>query len=162
MSGAIPSSVFSRDDLGEIHRAIAKRKPFNARWAQCELASFFGAIAAALYYDWRAVLFFLPFYYLGNCLSSLNGYYEHLNGQPETPIAWGVSSYNRIYNLLWFGNGYHAEHHYRPSTHWTKIKQLHKQLAGQQKQAGVHVIGTCHALGFLASENRLLDKKAKA
>ena len=145
---------FFRDDLGEIHAAIAKRKPFNARWGRFELFAFFALVAAAACYDWRAVLFFVPFYYLGNCLSSLNGYYEHLNGQPEMPIAWGVSSYNRFYNWLWFGNGYHAEHHYRPSTHWREIRALHRRLAEEQRQAGVHVIGTCHALGFLAKENR--------
>ena len=150
---------FFRDDLSEIHRAIAKRKPFNARWAQFELASLFVLVAMALYYNWHAVLFFTPFYYLGNCFSSLNGYYEHLNGQPETPMAWGVSSYNRIYNWLWFGNGYHAEHHYRPSTHWTKIKALRLQLAPEQQRAGVHVISTCHALGFFARENRMHSEK---
>ena len=145
---------FFRDDIGEIHRAIAKRKPFNAKWARFELFAFFGLVLAALAYDWHAVLFFVPFYYIGNCLSSLNGYYEHLHGNPDVPMAWGVSTYNRFYNWLWFGNGYHAEHHYRPSTHWTKIKALHAQLSNDQRAARVHVISTCHALGFMAKENR--------
>ena len=138
---------FFRDDIGEIHRAIAKRKPFNAKWGRFELYAFF-ALAIT------AVVFFAPFYFIGNCLSSLNGYYEHLNGNPDVSIAWGVSSYNRFYNWLWFGNGYHAEHHYRPSTHWRKIKAFRDSIAAEQKAAGVHVISTCHALGFLAKENR--------
>ena len=146
---------FFRDDLGAIHAAIAQRKAFDAKWARFELTAFFTLVILALIYNWKAVLFFAPFYYLGNCLSSLNGYYEHLNGNPEKPIAWGVSSYNRLYNLLWFGNGYHAEHHYRPRTHWTKIRMLHQRLAAEQKQEGVHVISTCHALGFLAKENKM-------
>jgi fatty acid desaturase len=145
---------FFRDDLGEIHRAIAKRKPFNAQWARFELASFFALALAALIYDWKALLFYVPFYYLGNCLSSLNGYYEHLNSNPAVPMAWGVSSYNRFYNWLWFGNGYHAEHHYRPSTHWTKIRAFHESIKEAQAAAKVHSISTCHALGFLAKENR--------
>jgi fatty acid desaturase len=145
---------FVRDDIGAIHKAIAKRKPFTANWGKFELYSFFTLAAAGLAYDWKAMLFFAPFYFIGNALSSLNGYYEHLHGQPDKAIAWGVSSYNRFYNWLWFGNGHHAEHHYRPSCHWTNIRALRAQLADEQKREGVHVISTCHALGFLAKENR--------
>lgn len=145
---------FFRDDMPDIPRRIARRNPFAAKWGKFELACFIGFVLAALIYNWRAVLFFAPFYYLGNCLSSLNGYYEHLNSNPDMPIAWGVSSYNRLYNWLWFGNGYHAEHHYRPGCHWMKIKALHQQIKEEQARANVHVIGTCHALGFLARENR--------
>ena len=145
---------FFRDDMKALHNAIAKRKPFDAAWGRFELFAFLAMVLAAFAYDWKAVFFFVPFYYLGNCLSSLNGYYEHLGSNPDKSIAWGVSSYNRFYNWLWFGNGYHAEHHFRPSCHWTKIKALHQQIADEQQQENVHVISTCHALGFLAKENR--------
>jgi fatty acid desaturase len=148
---------FFRDDIGDIHKGVARTRPFDAKWGRFELYALFGAVGLALLYDWRAVLFFVPFYYFGNCLSSLNGYYEHLHGDPEEPIAWGVSSHNRFYNWLWFGNGYHAEHHYRPRTHWTKLRSFHEQIADQQEEAGVHVISTCHALGFMAKENRGLE-----
>ena len=66
----------------------------------------------------------MPFYYFGHSLSSLNGYYEHFKGDPDTPIAWGVSTYNRLYNWTWLYNGYHAEHHYRPKIHWTRMTEL--------------------------------------
>ncbi len=145
---------FFRDDIGHIHTAIAKHRTFDAKWGKFELWAFIGMVGLAFAYNWKAVLFFVPFYYLGNCLSSLNGYYEHLNSNPDKPIAWGVSSYNWFYNWLWFGNGYHAEHHYRPRCHWTQIKALHEKIAQEQKHEGVHVISTCHALGFLAKENR--------
>ncbi len=145
---------FFRDDMSEVHTAIAKHRPFDANFGKVELWSFLGFVTLAFVYDWRAALFFVPFYYLGNCLSSLNGYYEHLNGNPDMPIAWGVSTYNRLYNWLWFGNGYHAEHHYKPRTHWTKLKAFRGQILAEQQQAGVHVISTSHALGFLAKENR--------
>ncbi|TRL40261.1 fatty acid desaturase family protein [Rhizobium straminoryzae] len=164
-----PENVFSytflsffRDDIGDIHRAIAKRRPFDANWGRFELATFVAVVGLALLYDWKAVLFFVPFYYLGNCLSSLNGYYEHLNGDPDEPIAWGVSSYRRFYNWLWFQNGYHAEHHYRPKTHWTDLPALHQRIAEEQAAAGTHVISTCHALGFLAPENHKDGKPHEA
>jgi len=145
---------FFRDDIGEIHRAIASNRPFVAKWGRFELVAFVTLAILALIYDWRAAFFFVPFYYLGNCLSSLNGYYEHLNGDPDEPIAWGVSSHKSFYNWLWFGNGYHAEHHYRPKTHWTKLRDLHEHIKSEQVAAGTHVISTCHALGFMARENR--------
>jgi fatty acid desaturase len=144
---------FFRDDIGEIHRNIAKHRPFDATWGRFELVAFFALALLALLYDWHAVVFYVPFYYLGNCLSSLNGYYEHLGSNPDMPIAWGVSSYNRLYNWLWFNNGHHAEHHYKPRMHWTKMRTFHQQIHDEQLRAGVHRISTCHALGFLAKEN---------
>jgi hypothetical protein len=53
------------------------------------------------------------------------------------------------HNLLWFNNGYHAEHHFRPKLHWTRMKQFHEQIIEEQKREGVRVIKPPHALGFL-------------
>jgi fatty acid desaturase len=150
---------FFRDSLTDVHKAIARTRPFDAKWGCFELCTFAAIVLIALAYDWRAVLFLAPFYYLGNCLSSLNGYYLHLNGDPDVPMAWGVSSYNWFYNWLWFGNGYHAEHHYRPRLHWTKLRSFHEEIKQRQDAAGVHVISTCHALGFMAKENRELEMR---
>jgi fatty acid desaturase len=140
---------FFRDDLGELSRQIKAKKPFDAAFSKFELFCFVAIAIAAFVINWKAALFILPFYYLGNCLSSLNGYYEHLNGNPELPIAWGVSTYNRLYNWIWLYNGYHAEHHYRPKMHWTKMVEFHNSISEEQKKANVHVIKHCHALGFL-------------
>ena len=48
---------------------------------------------------------------------------------PDKPIAWGVSSYGKLYNWLFFYNGYHAEHHFRPKVHWTKMEQFRHSIA---------------------------------
>jgi len=145
---------FFRDDGGSIHEALKARRPFDALWGRVEIAAFALFALAMAVVSWQAVLMLVPFYYLGQCLSQLNGYYEHLNGNPDLPIAWGVSSYAPAYNLLWFNNGHHAEHHLRPAVHWTRLPALHLAVADQQKAAGVHVIRTAHALGFAARENR--------
>jgi fatty acid desaturase len=79
----------------------------------------------------------------------LNGYYRHYGGNPDKPIAWGVSTYGKIYNWTWFFNGYHAEHHFRPKVHWTRMQALRDQIVEQQRAAGVRVIKVPHALGFL-------------
>jgi len=64
-------------------------------------------------------------------------------------VAWGVSSYHKLYNWLWFNNGYHAEHHFRPRVHWTQMKELREQIKEQQREAETRVIKPPHALGFL-------------
>jgi fatty acid desaturase len=51
--------------------------------------------------------------------------------------------------LIWFYNGYHAEHHFRPKVHWTRMVALHRQIQELQREAGVRVIKPPHALGFL-------------
>ncbi|MCY0987385.1 fatty acid desaturase [Nannocystis sp. ILAH1] len=61
----------------------------------------------------------LPGWLLGLGLCQLQGRGEHLHGQ-----ATGISHYGRLYNLLWFNDGYHAEHHARPGAHWTTLPAL--------------------------------------
>jgi len=140
---------FFRDDPKKIYRLLYKQSPANAHFGLIELACLAAMVAAGLMYNWKALLIMALLNYLGNCLSSLNGYFEHFGGNPDKPIAWGVSSYNLLYNFLWFNNGYHAEHHFRPRMHWTKMKTFHQHIKQEQQAAGVHVIRHCHALGFL-------------
>jgi fatty acid desaturase len=140
---------YFRDDPGEIFNDIKRRSSFLAWYGVFEIAVSILVVIIGFALNWKFMLFMVPFYYLGHSFSSLNGFYEHYKGNPNLPIAWGVSSYSWLYNFIWFNNGYHAEHHYRPSQHWTQMKTLHKQLADKQKEAGVHVIKWSHGLGFL-------------
>jgi fatty acid desaturase len=149
---------FFRDGGGSIYRELKMRRPFRALWGRIELAALVLFVAAMLTVSWKGVLFLVPFYYLGECLSQLNGYYEHFGGDPDRPIAWGVSTYSRLYNWLWFNNGHHAEHHYRPAVHWTRLPSMHRAIALEQRAAGVHVIETAHALGFFARANRSVTR----
>jgi len=82
--------------------------------------------------DWRYfVFYYLTSYYLGWVLSYAEGYLEHYNAQPGNYFANSVSSYNWLYNVLWFNNGYHQEHHWDPKVHWRKMPQLRQQLRPQ-------------------------------
>jgi hypothetical protein len=56
---------------------------------------------------------YLPGYAVGLLLCTLHGYYEHVRGT--------ISHYGRLYNWLFFNDGFHVEHHARPSTHWTRL-----------------------------------------
>ncbi|HUO10832.1 MAG TPA: fatty acid desaturase [Phycisphaerae bacterium] len=141
--------TYFRDDPKKIYAEIYKRSPSEARFGVLEIVLMVAFYAFIGFLNWRFLVCFLPFYYFGHCLSNLNGYFLHYGGNPDVPVAWGVSCYERIYNFLWFNNGYHAEHHFRPRHHWTKMRELHLQIQEQQKAAGTHVIIPPHALGFL-------------
>jgi fatty acid desaturase len=145
---------YFRDDPKKIFNDIHRLNPAEAWWGVAEIAAFVLFFATGFVLSWKFMCFFLPFYYFGHCLSYLNGYYLHLGGNPLVPMAWGVSSYEKLYNWLWFNNGYHAEHHYRPRLHWTLMNKFHTEIADKQKEAGTRVIWPPHALGFLDGELR--------
>jgi fatty acid desaturase len=140
---------YMRDDPKAIFAEIKRKNPADAYWGVFEIVAFLAFFVLLGVLNWKFIVFFLPFYYLGHCLSYLNGYFLHYGGNPDKPIAWGVSSYEKFYNLLWFNNGYHAEHHFRPKLHWTKMQSLHLQIADQQRREGTRVIKPPHALAFL-------------
>jgi fatty acid desaturase len=140
---------YFREDPKAIYAEIKRKNPVEAVWGVAEIVAFISFFVLLGVLNWKFILFFLPFYYLGHCLSYLNGYFLHYGGNPDKPIAWGVSSYEKIYNFTWFNNGFHAEHHFRPKLHWTKMEQLHREIAEQQRREGTRVIKPPHALGFL-------------
>ena len=59
---------------------------------------------------------YLPGYAVGLILCWLQGHFEHVHGA-------ATSHYGRLYNLLFFNDGYHVEHHTRPGEHWTRLPQ---------------------------------------
>jgi fatty acid desaturase len=141
---------FFRDNPAAIARELRKRGKSELLWGNLELAAFAGTLFIMFLLNWHYVIFFfLPFFYLGHCFSYLNGYFRHYGADPDKPIAWGVSSYGKLYNWLFFYNGYHAEHHFRPKVHWTKMEAFHQQIADVQQREGVRVIKHAHMLGFL-------------
>lgn len=140
---------FFRDNPAAINREMKKRGAVEARWGNGELATFMVTLAVMAFFNWRFIVYFLPFMYLGHCMSYLNGYYRHFGGNTEEPIAWGVSSYGKVYNWIFFNNGYHAEHHFRPKCHWTKMHAFFEQIQDMQRAAGTRVLSQPHMLGFL-------------
>ncbi len=121
----------------------------DVRWSKFEHAAYICWFLLAAVLNWKFMVYFLPFYYLGHVISMMVGYYEHYQGNPNSPIAWGVSTYGFWYNLLWMNNGYHAEHHYRPKLHWTQMRDLRELIKEKQKEYGVYTIKMPHYLGFL-------------
>jgi len=64
-------------------------------------------------------LCYLPGYLLGLLMCQLQGRYEHLLAGSDAPA--GISHYGRFYNVFWFNDGYHAEHHRWPGAHWSEL-----------------------------------------
>ena len=59
---------------------------------------------------------YLPGWAFGLGLCQLQGHYEHARGT--------TSHYGRLYNLLFFNDGYHVEHHLRPAMSWRELPSL--------------------------------------
>lgn len=99
------------------HLAHHAGTPYHWRWSgqlAVETAAVLGLWAVLL--TWQPAFFltaYLPGYVVGLALCGLHGYYEHAHGT--------TSHYGRLYNLLFFNDGYHVEHHAHPGAHWTRL-----------------------------------------
>ncbi len=101
----------------ERHLAHHARRMWHWRWSgQLAWESF---LVLAL---WSVLLTFAPKFFLtvylpgwllGLGLCQLQGFFEHEHGT--------TSHYGRLYNLLFFNDGFHVEHHARPAAHWTQL-----------------------------------------
>ncbi len=141
---------FFRVEIGPVLSVAIKHGPANVAQVVVETLALVAMWACFLFLDWRFfVSFYLPSYFFGWVLSYAEGYLEHYGGQPGNPYANSVSSYNRWYNLLWFNNGYHQEHHWDPKRHWTKMRQLHAELAPHLQANGTKVLQGPHLTGLI-------------
>jgi fatty acid desaturase len=149
---------FFRVEVGPVIRTVARHGPGEVAQAVVEtvvLAAFWGTMA---WLDWRYfVLFYLPSYYLGWVLSYAEGYLEHYRCEPGNYFANSVSSYNLLYNFFWFNNGYHQEHHWDPKVHWTRMKELHRQIKPQLEANHTRILRGPHITALI--EDWIVDKR---
>ncbi len=146
---------FWRDDGPfEVARHIRAKRPAEARQALQEFWAMLALYGAMAVVHWQFVALLAPFYYLGQCLSMLIAYYEHLGADPTNRPAMGVSTYGRLYNLLFLNNGYHAEHHHQPKQHWSRMRALREDTRREGLAETVRVLRVAHPLGFLDPASR--------
>ena len=96
-------------ETGSVHRRSMVTRDVAVETAVV-LAVWTAAVAA------DATLFitaYVPGYLAGLGLCHLQGHFEHARGT--------ISHYGWLYNLCFFNDGYHAEHHLRPGEHWTRL-----------------------------------------
>jgi fatty acid desaturase len=112
-----------------------------------ETASLLAATVALGSLDWLGVLLILlPIWYFGRALTHLEAYCEHFGATPGDRRTDSVSCYGRLYNFVWFNNGYHQEHHFRPVTHWSKLPMLREQML---PEADRRVVSKAHVINVL-------------
>ncbi len=108
----VPQSVWRGRHLA--HHAGVKWRLRLDRQTALEVALVLGLWAALLAWrPWFFLTVYAPAWAAGLCLCALHGHYEHARGT--------VSHYGALYNVLFFNDGYHAEHHARPGLHWTRL-----------------------------------------
>jgi fatty acid desaturase len=141
---------FFRVEVGPVLRVAALQGRANLAQVVVESAALGLFWLAMLVGNWRYFMFFyLPSFFLGWVLSYAEGYLEHNGGQPGNPFANSVSSYNWLYNFLWFNNGYHQEHHWDPKCHWTRMRELHTTIAPELQANGTKVLRGPHLTGLI-------------
>jgi hypothetical protein len=83
------------------------------------------AVVLAVWAAWLALspgtfLFaYVPGWIGGMLLCRMQGHFEHARGT--------TSHYGRVYNLLFFNDGYHVEHHLAPWRHWSELPSARAQ-----------------------------------
>jgi hypothetical protein len=108
----IPQTVWR--DMHLAHHAGLRWKPRLSRPVVVEALLVLGlwAVLLAVAPGWF-LTGYLVGYAGGLALCWLHGHYEHARGT--------VSHHGRLYNRLFLNDGYHVEHHARPSAHWTQL-----------------------------------------
>jgi hypothetical protein len=103
----------------ERHLAHHAGRRWRWRWQGQMIAESLLAAAlwAALVIVWPelGLTVYLPGFAAGLALCAAHGYYEHAGG--------ATSHYGRIYNWLFFNDGYHVEHHASPGRSWRRLRE---------------------------------------
>ncbi len=86
-------------------------------------------LALATMYTTFFLTAYLPGYMMGLGLCWLHGHYEHARGT--------ISHYGSLYNLIFFNDGYHIEHHARPGAHWTELPRQPRQTSSASRWPAV-------------------------
>lgn len=115
----------------------------------------FASEIAVVFALWLAMVMFVPQvffevyapgYLAGLGLCFLQGHYEHAHGT--------TSHYGRIYNVCFFNDGYHIEHHLRPGEHWTRLPR--HAIAGARESRWPPVLRWLDAPGLELLERVVL------
>jgi hypothetical protein len=114
----VPQSLWRALHLAHHGQAVAAG-PGSDEYLRQQAVEIGAVLALWCGLAWLDSRFFLtvyvPGYLIGLTLCYVHGYFEHARGT--------VSHYGLAYNLAFFNDGYHVEHHGRPASHWTQLAQ---------------------------------------
>ena len=128
-----------RPGLGELISRMAQSRARSQFLLECVAI----AAVAAMVLLWQPafLLWYLPVTYFGQVTAHAENYLEHFRAVPGSRLTDSVSCYGRFYNWIWFNNGYHQEHHFRPQMHWTKLPGQREHMlaeSGRRVVRGAH------------------------
>ena len=132
----IPQSIWAQRHLW--HHAGEPRRPSLTVTPRMlvEVAVVFAVAAVLVAKDAALSLsVLLPGYLLGLFLCRVQGHFEHA-GDADVREG-GVSHYGRLYNLFWFNDGHHAEHHRQPGRHWTELSSIRHPPRRESRRAPI-------------------------
>jgi hypothetical protein len=134
----------------ERHLAHHAGRAWSPRWSQSLVSETALVLAIWLFllalhprFFWTV---YVPGYAAGMALCALHGYYEHARGT--------ISHHGFLYNLLFFNDGYHVEHHAAPGLHWTRLPA--RSNAGTPKSRWPAVLRWLDALSLEGLERCVL------
>jgi Fatty acid desaturase len=106
------------------------QNPLELRLAPLDIGSTLALWEAMLVFAPHFTLtVYLPGYLCGLGLCYLQGHYEHSRGT--------VSHYGRLYNFLFFNDGYHIEHHAHPGMNWRELRREREVKANSSRYPAV-------------------------
>lgn len=114
------------------------KTPINFRWAFVEHALLLVLIFILLMVNARLVLcYLLPMYVLTYFITRYVDYLNHYgcDETSEDVYRHANNCLNSWFNRLTHNFGYHTAHHIRPSVHWSKLPDVHHQIADQIPQS---------------------------
>jgi fatty acid desaturase len=140
---------FFRFELGPCLRMIIRNGRNHVLLVLAESLALAGFWLGMLLLDWRYFLYFyLPSYYAGWVLIYAHTYCLHYGAEPGNYYANSVSSYHRLYNMWFFNNGYHQEHHWDPKAHWTQMLDVRQEIQPEMTANRTRILRGPHITVF--------------
>lgn len=146
--GAVAYAVLSlvRTDFGAMYADVARKG--GSRLVIAEAALLVALLGAALALAPLAAVGVLAVTTVaGQMLAFLENYAEHYGTTAGDRMRDSVSCYSRLYNLVWFNNGYHQEHHRYPTVHWTQIPACRERMVDPATRT---IVTGSHLQGLVA------------
>jgi fatty acid desaturase len=108
-----------------------KRDTAKIRW---EMSVIIATLLTLFWFNYKFALLYLLIVYVSLALILAENYFEHYGATPGHRLLNSVSCYGVFYNRIWFNNGYHQEHHFKPAIHWTRLKNLRQEMPQDDKR----------------------------
>lgn len=131
-------------------RSWRRRRSRQLTVESCGVALLWGGLAVLA--PTFLVTVYLPGFLLGLVLCAIHGHYEHAGGTT-------TGYYGTFYNLLFFNDGYHCEHHAYPGRHWREVAR--ERLRGARESRWPPVLRWIEELSPRRLRCRTLDALEK-